>query len=287
MRLAAAAKCQPAYFSRILSGDADLNGEQAHAMCTFFGFNDEEAQFFILLVHHGRAGTPGLKKHYQRQLKEILDRRFILKERFKVPMELSEESQGRYYSSWLFAAVHLCLSLERLQSRAEIARYLSVPEARITEVLEFLSQTGLAETHAHGYRMGKSRIHVGADSDWVKQHHINWRLQGMRTLDRAQESPRRSDLHYSAVVSLSRADQVRLKEELLETIDRFNQRVAESPAQEVHCLTLDFFGVGSHSVSLTSRTRSEGDMRPLKRLISGTTAHSSGVSRSRSELRRE
>src|SRR3712207_9531193 len=74
--------------------------------------------------------------------------------------------------------------------------------------------------------IGKARIHLGADSPLIGQHHVHWRMRAMRAI----ESDPQGGLHYSSVVSISRRDIERLRERLIALIDRKSTRLNSSHA---------------------------------------------------------
>ncbi len=241
--LAEAAKCQVAYISRVLNGLAHLSLEQADAVSTYLHHSDEERHFFLLQLQYARAGSQSLEGYFQKQLEAVQKKRLNLKERFQVKNELSEADRAVYYSSWLYAAVHMCLTVPALRSSDAIARELGAPLSKIVQILEFFENSGIATREGGRYRVGTTRVHLGNDSPLVSKHHMNWRVQAMRSLDREDQSGANEDLHYSSVISVSRADRRKLKELLVRAIDEYNAVVAPSPEEEVHCLTMDFFKV--------------------------------------------
>lgn len=56
----------------------------------------------------------------------------------------------------------------------------------------------------------------------VSKHHINWRLEALKVLDREPDE----DLHSTSIVSVSREDLPKIKSVLIEAMDRYNGIVA-------------------------------------------------------------
>ena len=236
--MASAIHCQSAYISRVLNGGAHFSLEQAYALNGFLGHSEEEAEFFILLVSYARAGTQPLEKFFLRKINEILNRRLILKERFKIKMKLSFEDQAKYYSSWHFAAIHILLSIPQFQTKQVIAEYLRLPSSKVSEALNFLIQSRLVIREGERFKIGKNRIHLGSDSPLIAKHHLNWRLKAIQNIENEEE-----DLHYSSIVSISKDDLYKIKTNLIKTIEEFNDTVKKSKEEKLQCFTLDFFSV--------------------------------------------
>jgi uncharacterized protein (TIGR02147 family) len=237
--LAQAANCQPTYISQVLNGDAHLSSEQAHAMNEYLGHSKDEAHFFLLLVQKDRAGTQALRRYYQEQIHELLDRRLNLTRRLGAQNKLSEEHRTTFYSSWHYLAIHIALTVPELQTKSAISQYFHLPLKKVVSVLEFLVEAGLATPVGERFVAESGLLRIGNDSPHIVKHHSNWRTQALEALDREDLH----DLHYTAVVSLSRADVRELKDRMLEHIKEYVSKIRESREEEVYALCMDFFTV--------------------------------------------
>lgn len=237
--IAQALRCQTTYVSQIIHGRANLSLEQAHNLNDFFSHSKEEAYFFLLLVQKERAGTKALENHFQEQIDEILKKRLILTQRLGPKEVLSEIHQSTYYSSWLYPAVHIALTIPELRTRESLAKHFGIPVRRVTEALDFLITTGLIVETESGYSVTQAQIRLGNDSKNIFKHHTNWRLQAAESLDREQIT----DLHYSGVVSLSTADVVKIKNIFLDSIKKSQEIIRDSKEQELCAIVIDLFNL--------------------------------------------
>jgi len=242
--LAKTARCAPAYFSRVLLGQADLSQEQAYAIQSVLGHSPDEAQFFILLLDRDRAGDVAWRAFCDRRLTAAREARTDLQKRFKSAGTLSREAQAVYYSSAHYAAIHASISVPELQAVPALEKLFRLPAGRILEVLQFLAETGLAVEDKGRWKIGNNRLHLGRDSTLIRQHHTNWRLEALKSLDRGKGAQGLDDLHYSSVVTVSREDAHKLRELWIRALEEFNQAVAPSPEETVRALVIDFFGLG-------------------------------------------
>lgn len=238
-RLSVSLGCQTAYTAQVLKGSAHFSLEQGEAANEFLGHNEEEGNYFLLLIQKARAGTPKLRHRFERELARIKEARLILKNRFGVQSILSREAQTQYYSAWYYAAIHALASVPRFRTAGPIAKHLGVEAGKIQEALTFLSEVGILMETKDGYSIGTARLHLGADSPLISKHHTNWRLQAIRSLERAEPD----DLHYSSVVSLSEKDRALIRELLVKTLEQIKATVRASKEECVQCLSLDFFKV--------------------------------------------
>jgi uncharacterized protein (TIGR02147 family) len=241
--MAKAAGCQPVYFSRVLLEKAQLSLEQAQAIQPVLKHSYEETDFFLLLVEWDRAGTQALKAYFRRKLDAAREARSDLQSRFSEAKALSREHQDTYYSSYHYAAVHTCISVPQLQTLEALEAFLNLPRERLLDVLSFLKDTGLATEKQGRYQVGLNRLHLGRDAGLIRQHHSNWRIEALKSLDRGRGAQSDKDLHYSAVVSLSEADAVRLREHWVKALEEFSRQVAPSKEETVRALVIDFFSL--------------------------------------------
>lgn len=237
--LAKALNVQPTYISQILHGHAHLSLEQAEALNGFFGHSKEEGDFFYLLLLKDRAGTKTLAHHFQEQLDAILKRRLIVVQRLGERKTLAGEQQSIYYSSWLYAAVHMAVTIPELQTREAIAEHLRVSIRKVSEALEFLINAGLITQEGDRFTTSSLQLRLGNDSHNILKHHANWRTQAIESLDREDLA----DLHYSGVVTLSRSDMTKIKNLLLDAIKDAQKVIQHSKEEEICALNVDLFSL--------------------------------------------
>ncbi|MBC7372185.1 MAG: TIGR02147 family protein [Bdellovibrionaceae bacterium] len=226
--------------SQVLHGKLTINLEQAEKMSRFLGHNEEESHFFLLMVQKARAGTKNLENYFQNQLNQIMKTRQVIKKRVGKTDSIAAEDELRYYSSWKFSAIHVALSIPDLNNAAALANHLDIPIAQVRAMLDFLTQTGLAVSKELGnFEIGPKHIHLSSESAQVRNHHMNWRMRVLKSLDKET----RSNLHYSSAVSLSTADTEKIKELLIQNLNSMNKVIQTSKEEQVYGLNFDFFNL--------------------------------------------
>lgn len=238
--IAKATGCQISYVSQVLNKNAHFSLEQAEAINELLGHTDDESDFFLLLLLYERSGSTRLRKRIKTQMDQHLRKRQKLKDRVDIKTTLSQEHQAVYYSSWLYAAVHILTLIKTLQTKDALRAHLNLSMEKIGEVLEFLRSAGLV-TIEHGIiKSVTSRIFLGNDSPMIVRHHTNWRLRAIDSLDKGLEK----DVHLSTVVSLNGEDVLRIKEKIIKDIESTRAMVKESENEtDVYCFNVDFFKV--------------------------------------------
>jgi uncharacterized protein (TIGR02147 family) len=236
-KLAQALGCGTSFVSQVLKGSSHFSLEQATRIGRHLGHADDEQHYFMLLLQRARAGSVDLASYFTRQMEKIRSQQQVIQERIGVKKTLNLEDQANYYGAWTYAAIHIALSIPRLQTLDALARGLGVPRATVSEVLKFLVGAGLAIKERDRYRIGNNRIHLGRDSPLLTQHHINWRLRAMQSL--VKRDP--DHLHFSSVMGIAKADAPRIKAALLSAIEETEKVVQETSEEALYCLSLDFF----------------------------------------------
>ena len=238
-RMAQAADCKTAYVAQVLNGSAHLSLEQAEALNPLFNHNEDQSDFFLLLVQMSRAGTERLRKRLKAQMKVLRDRQTNLKQRFKVQNELSASEVLEYFSRWALSATHIATTIPRMKKRENLKKYLGIDEVLLKETLDFLIAKGLVVEADGKLEPGQTKIFAGKDSGILKMHHANWRQKAVQFLD--HERP--EDVHFTAVYSLSTEDAARIRERLIREIEAVRKIVGPSAEEELHAFTLDFFRI--------------------------------------------
>lgn len=236
-RLAAAIPVHTTFISQVMSGEANLSAEQAEAVNGFFDHTDAEGEYFLLLVLRDRAGTEALRARLARKIGDLRQRRINVKSRLDAADEISEADRQRYYSSHLYAAVHVLCAIPQFATVDALADVLRQPRSQIREIVDFLVRTRAVIETAGVLSPGSRHVHLGTDSELVLRHHANWRLHAvsrMQLLDR-------EDLHYSACVSLAAADAFKIKDGLLANLKTQVDVISNSPEEVAYVLNLDFY----------------------------------------------
>lgn len=229
------------YLSRILSGDADLTPEQALTTCQFFSLSGIEQEYFLLLVNHQRAGTFELKTFYKNALNKVLKESQKIEKRIHEPQALSKEDSLKYYSRWIFLAVHVAVSVPGLKNLRSIADKFNLKLEEAQEVLDFLVQTQIIsyDLQKRQYSVGPTYTHIGNQSDLIYHHHYNWRVKALEKVALKDEKA----LHYSALFSLSKDDALKIKDKFLELIKNNVEILKPSKEEVLYCQVIDFFEI--------------------------------------------
>ncbi|AZZ36381.1 hypothetical protein CIK05_06105 [Bdellovibrio sp. qaytius] len=237
--LAKAVGCQTPYITHVLSGTYHFSPEQAEACATWLGLNERDTDFFILLVLRARAGTRSLQKVLDKQIDERLSQESGLKKRLRIKDGLTIQNQQTYYGSWHYAAIHMALLIPQLQTVDSLQKYFQLPMARIIQVIEFLLELDLVEKNKNILSVKKPVIHLENESPLLIQHHLNWRLQAIDSV----QAGAKNNLNYSGVISLSEEDFDWVRTKLAQTLQDIIAKIKPSKDEKLACLNFDWFQI--------------------------------------------
>jgi uncharacterized protein (TIGR02147 family) len=237
-RLAEAASCSPSWVSRALSGTVQLTPDQALAVANYFRLNENEIEFLLALVELERAATPLLRKRIRRRIDQL---RFDAKGAglfVKTEDSVSEEHATRYYSSWVYAAIHVATMIDRL-SIVELASRLRIDERAMETALEKLAEMGLVVAKAGKWEATPKNVHLSSKHQMANLAHVGLRN---RTIQFLQENPDQSSgFHYSAVHCLSRVDSDRIRTILKETTMAVRKVIEPSKEETLAVFCVDWY----------------------------------------------
>lgn len=237
---AKAIHCQSAFVSHVLNGLYDFSLEQAEALAHYLQLNKEETEYFLLLVQKERAGTVSLKKFYTQLLKEKIDQREHVRERMKIKNTLKLEDQAIYYSKWLYAAVHILLTIPEYQTAPEkIAIYFHVPLFTIREILEFLETREIIILKNGRYVVQNHFLFISKESPLFSNQQSFWRQKAIESI--YQNDP--EEIHFSSIFTISETDIKKIKKILLTSIEDSTQIIKPSKEEKLYSICMDFFEV--------------------------------------------
>jgi len=237
-RLAHHLGVQTAYVSQVLNGHPNFSLEQGLKAAEFLRLSSVEKDYFILLIEKERAGTQELQLYFDQKCEKMIQEQSRIKNRLTPDSTLDDKTREHYYSQWQYSALHVLASIPSAQTPEVMTKMLRLPFEKIQEALDFLQEVGLLSKEGTRYKIGPMRLHLPDDSPSVIKHHMNWRLEAMKSLERNESQ---SHLHYSSVMTLSQKDAQKIKGMLLEMISKAEAVMLPSPEEKLVALCLDWF----------------------------------------------
>lgn len=237
-RLAQAAGASPSWMTRALSGTVQITPDQAMGIAGFLQLNETETDYFLLLVDLDRAATQLLKKRIQKKLEALKKESRKITASIKYETTVFEKHATKYYSSWIYSAVHV-FCMVKPQSTDEITQNLLLSNQVVKKTLHELREMGLVEIVDLLWQATSHSIHLSADHPSAKSAHTIWRNKTIQFLHEGHDD----GLHYSAIHCLSKEDIEKIYLTLKNTIVNCRKTIADSPSEKLAIFCLDWYSL--------------------------------------------
>lgn len=225
--------------SQVFKGSKQLTFEQACGLCSFFGFNELEADYFIALVQLERAGTQAAVEKCKRDLQKLKQQADLLSNRLTKDVVLKEEDNVFFYSHWYYTAIKLLCSISGYQTAEAISEKLNVPLQNVRKVIEFLLSVGLCVEKNGNIRPGPANTHLSSDSPLVSRHHQNWRVKGFEKMSLVKSN----EIFLTMPATLTKEDSYLLRKMIVEFTEKAVAVIDNSKGEILQCLNIDWFEV--------------------------------------------
>ena len=238
-RLSEAAGVHGSYISRVINSHVHLTSDQGANLAEFWRLDSEETDYFLDLVLLERSTSSALKTRIQQRLAKVRRSRENLARRFSSSHAISSENRGVYYSAWYFSAVHILLTIPEFRTVSKIAARLLLSPDLVQQVLETLEKMGLTERSNTQWRTLQTDVHIAEQKMWARIHHSHWRQKSALKIQEMDPAA----VHYSGVHTLSKADALKLKNEVIQFLERSRKIITPSPEEKLVFLGCDFFEI--------------------------------------------
>lgn len=224
-------------FSHIFHGAEHLTLEQGIGLTRYFGLNELESDYFMLLLQWAKAGNEDLRKFFEKKKKQLHGRATQLVERLPTDRKLSDSEKAIFYSNWYYSAIRLATSLPSKHNVDTLAERFSIPRDKAAEALEFLLSTGLCVTAADGkIKAGPKSTHLEGRSPLVSHLHANWRIKAMER----HPALGTEEFAFTSPMSIEAKDVAAIREVLLQMIEKAAAYANTRQADTLYCLNVDW-----------------------------------------------
>ncbi len=225
--------------SKILNGERELGIENAYLLADYMGLIPIEKEYFINLALLEKSSNHKFKKYVREKVDGIKKESQNISRRIQNEKKMDELEQSKFYSTWLYSAIWLKCSIGKGLSFNELLNEFSIQPETLTNIIEFLLQSGLLKSIDGKFQMGPTTVFVGKDSPMLIRHHMNWR---MKSLERASALDK-TDLMFTAPLTCSHKDFEKIKTKITQLIQEVSATAQASESE-----TLVYFGVDCFTV---------------------------------------
>lgn len=236
-RLALALNVSTTMISQIFNSQKDLSLEMACEMTEYLLLNDEESDYFLLLVELSKAGSSKLRSRLQKQIKTRQEKAKKLQNRRDSATVLDDQAKQVFYSNWLYACIRLMSEIPEINNVDQIAQRLSVPKNEVMKVTDFLLKNNLLTQKSGKISRGPATVYLPAADPLVYRLHWNWRQLALQKMTFASEN----NFFYTSQYCLSEEACELIRKKLPDFIDDIVEIVKPSASETIRCLNIDYF----------------------------------------------
>ena len=177
--ICAVAHIHTSYFSRVMSGDANLSEEQLFKVGEVLGFRDWPLEYFLLLGARDRSGAKDHRSYLGHKIEEMRAKYSkVISKLDDVYTAFSDQDIGLYYQNSLTACIHMYLTIPKFASNPSlIAKRLRISEEVVAHELGLLAELGIISSSEHGeVKLLKHAVHLDEHHPASNGNHKNWRI---------------------------------------------------------------------------------------------------------------
>ncbi len=231
--------CQSSFLSRVIGEELHITPDHAYKLSQFWSLRGDERSYFLKLVDYDRAGDPDYRQFIKGQIDELKKKNSEISVRTHRQNKNFEGLSVKYFSSWLYGAIHFLTCIPEFQTLSGLTKRLHASDSMVKEILEDLEAMNFVKKQKEKWIYSSGEFHLERTSPLVLIHHQNWRQRAI--LD-AQKFDRQS-IHYTTVLTLSKSDTEKLQNMILDFLAEINRIAAPSQPEDEVILTCDFFKV--------------------------------------------
>ncbi len=236
-RLALALNVSTTMVSQIFNSEKDLSLEMACEMTEYLIFNDDEADYFILLVELSKAGSVKLKARLGKQIKDRQEKAKKLENRLKNVTTLDDSAKQIYYSSWIYPAIRMLVDIPEINNVDQISQRLFLPKNQIIKALDYLLKHQIVIQKGQKLSMGPAHIYLAPTDPLATRQLHNWRQLAFQKMNMNHEE----NFFYTGQYALSKEVALEIRKQLPDFIEGILKQVKPSKSETVQCLNIDYF----------------------------------------------
>jgi uncharacterized protein (TIGR02147 family) len=226
--------------SQIFRGERHLTSEQAYLVTKFLKLDSFETTYFLHMLDYAKASHFELREFYKLRLTKVREEAIRVKGRISKFKELKDSDKAIFYSDASYSKVRLATSLPDTNTVEELSRRLNLPHSRVSSILDFLIEKGLCTIKKDELEIGTQHTLLTADSPFVKNHHVNWRVN---SIDKASDLSKKEEVMFTLPMSLSKEAYKEIHKLVLKAIKDTYAIVGPSDDECLAYLGIDLYRV--------------------------------------------
>jgi uncharacterized protein (TIGR02147 family) len=235
--LAKAAGCHRPYLTKVLNQDAHLTPSQLYGLASHWKFSESETEYLLRMLEIEKASKSEFRAYLSAK-NEALKRREEALSQVVARKPMGDSPKDTlYYSSWMWAAVHMLTSIPAFQTVRAISTRLSLSVPQTEFLLHSLESWGSVKQDKGKWIYAGNGHQIPKESPLVTFHHQNWR--GLAVANSQLADPQ--SVHFTVVQSVSAEDYEKIRRLVLDAIKKSASIAGPSREEKLFCFNCDFF----------------------------------------------
>jgi transcriptional regulator with XRE-family HTH domain len=229
---------QKTYLSKVLNKDGNLSADQLFQAAEFLKLNAFESNYLENLYQVNTTQVNSRKLKFQLAIEKA--RKEILKSENSIKSEiehLHELATEKYYLDPYYQLIHIFLTIDHYsKNHLEIGKNLNLPNTRLDQYLNDLSDWKIIEIKNGSYKVLKNNLHLPKDS-YLNSSFRNFVRQASQNKMNILEQ---DDFYsFSAIVSCDIETKQKIQKRFLEFLKNCQNDVMKSKSEEVFQINFD------------------------------------------------
>jgi len=235
---------QKAFISQVLTDKANLNLDQAFQIAQHLNFNEEEKEYFLLIVEKERSGLASRKEELTKKIKELQKNFGGSKKSVQahfLDTEKSEDFMREYFLDPYHSIVHVHLTVpEHVRNPFGLAEKLGLSRERLERIFKVLHGLEVIEFEAKkkSVKVLKERLHTVDQNQLNANQQVLFRALSLERLITVQKDKR---MAFNVTYSADAKTFAEVQKEFHIFIQKVGELVGSAPASEVYQLNFDLF----------------------------------------------
>ncbi len=237
--LATSIRVQKSYLSKVLTGNAKLNRDQAYLLCESFKLSNEEKDFFFLLLDYDTSAISNRRKDLLKQIKEIQKVKCRPKEYIQSKSIISKNDTNLYYLDPLHQLVHMALTIKEFnKSPKALCDSLNISEEKFTSILSSLETMKIIEIDKNGIKVLIESVHLEDQSSlyWPWKSQLNNMANSRLQYKKCDE-----DISFSVVFTCDQETKEKIRNDFFKLLEKSQKLVNKSKSKNMCQLNFDLF----------------------------------------------
>lgn len=247
-KLATTIGVQKTYVSRVINNEACWSSDQAFAICNEFNFNEDEVDYFCLLIEEERCGLDIRSKHIKKLLKTL--RRKHLRTEMSIQaqvVESKDQLSAEYFADPYHSLVHVYLTIPKYQKTLSIlSTTVGISLDHLMKIIQRLEGLGVIKYDKKNDTVAviQTSIHSPSGTPQIQAHQELFRAFALDRLHRCNEEQKNG---FTVVFAGDKNLQESIWAEFLKFLEKTEKLAKSTSPENVYYLQFDLFpwtGIG-------------------------------------------